>query len=54
MKDEENQSIKKKTGPKPKDDIKEREYLYLNKSIIKKWGGWEKVKAKIYKLLGQD
>ncbi len=54
MEDNQNEPIKKKTGPKKKEDTKEREYFYLKKSTIKKKGGWDKIKKIFYKLMGEE
>lgn len=45
---------KKKMGRTPLADPKEKSWVFIKKSIIEKNGGWDALKQKIYKFLGQE
>jgi hypothetical protein len=45
---------KKPMGRKPIEDPKEKNNIFVKKSIVKKFGGWDELRIAIYKFLGQD
>lgn len=55
MEENNNQPVKKKAGrkPKPKDELLERQWLYVQAKTVKKHGGWDKLLKKVRAFLGE-